>query len=471
MRRGANTIKLVKDMKNVITGIILLLFLINANAQSRNGSLNEPEVGKLCPDLIFNKIDFYKSKKLSLSDLRGKWVVLDFWSRFCSGCIGSFPKISEEQEQFGDSVQFIMIAPDSTTGEQALYANYHKKLNLKMPSAFDAELFHRFNVALLPHTIIIDPSGIVRVITTAQDAVKLKELINGGQPIFSEASYTNKKEQVEKTKYNRNVPYLEDGNGGSDTSILFRSLLAQWKPHDPEFNGRSLLYSTKYLKNGGRFEAIGQPLTVLYLAAYSGRTLIGMDDSILYGKLFPNPIFEIKDTSALVYDYATGKNLYGYSLIVPPNRARENYMMQIMQNDLKNYFGYDVVVETRKMPYWRLVATKEAKVKIKTKGGPFVISNNGKPYQENSLRNCPMNRFLKLVDFYSGVTSNYSPPLLDETGIDFNIDIDLKWLKGDYMTVRKALQKNGLDLVPGEKEMKCIIVKDSKTGEKQLTIK
>jgi thiol-disulfide isomerase/thioredoxin len=449
-------------MKAFVTGIILFVF-IQVQAQSPNRSLKEPEIGKLCPNVVFDKIDFYKTRKLSISEMKGKWVILDFWSRFCSGCVGSFPRISKEQLEFRDSVQFIMIAPDSTTGERELYADYHKKLDLKMPCAFDADLFHSFNVGQLPHTIIIDPNGIVKAVTLSPDPVKLRELINGGQPIFSTASYANKKEQEQKVKYDSRIPYLIYGNGGTDSAFLFRSLLAQWKPNGPIFGDRSKLGSGKNLKYTGRFELSGKPINILYLAAYSGRAYIGMDDSTLYGSFFQKPIFEIKDTSILRYDYVTGENLYSYSLIVPESKATESYMMQVMQSDLKNYFAFDVCIESRKILYWKLIATDVARKKLMTKYELAITNDNGRPWQKLSLRNCTMANFMKFIDLYSGVTKS-GAPLLDETGITTNIDIDLDWAKGDYEVCRKALQKNGLDLVRGEKELRCIVIKDPKSG-------
>lgn len=448
-------------MKKLLFCIAFLLGLLNISfAQSPNKYLSEPQVGKPCPNFVLNKIDFYKSKKVSLSDLKGKWVVLDFWSRFCSGCIASFPTINKEQEQFGDSVQFVMIAPDSSTGERQIYSNYQSKLNLSMPSAFDSEIGRAFNVGQLPHTIIIDPNGIVRAVTVSPEATKLIELMKGKNPKFSAASYANRKDNLERFSYDWKVPYLVNGNGGVDSDFLFRSLLTQWKPSNPTFRNGSMLQFQKYLANGGRFELISVSVDVLYQAAYSGRRVFGVDDTTLYGKFSPVPIFKIKDSSSLHHDGATGKNLYCYSLSVPVNKANESDMMQIMQSDLKNYFGYEVAVETQRMPYWRLTATEAARMKLKTKGGTFSI-NSPKPWQETNFRNSPIKELIRIIAWYSGIDATPAP-LLDETGILSNIDIDLDWAKGDFDVCRKALQKNGLDLIQGEKEMKVIVVRDPK---------
>ena len=433
-------------------------------AQSPNKGLPEPEVGKPCPNFFFTKIDFYKSKKLYLSDLKGKWVVLDFWSIGCSGCVASLPKISKEQIALNDKVQFIMVGPEARPEDRKMYANYQGKLKLAMPSAFDDDLFKSFNVGLLPHVIIIDPDGIVKAITTNADSSKLRALLSGGNPKFAAPTYADNKSKSRDFKYSDELPYLVEGNGGNDSDFIFRSLLTHWRPGNPRHSER-LVNSLNPIMQQGRFEFLRGSLSDLYAVAYLGMSDISRTDSNEYGKLYPIPIFEIDDPDILKPDKVTGHNQYCYSLKVPREKAHSSFMMQVMQNDLKNYFGYEVSIETRKMPYWRLIASEKAKAKLKTKGGAEVISSNGKPWQENLLKNQPMSILLTVIDYYSEVTINGSP-LLDETGINYNIDIDLDWVKGDYQIIRKALQKNGLDLLPGEKDMRCLIVRETRTNKK-----
>ena len=426
--------------------------------QSPNKNLPEPEIGKPCPEFVFNNIDFYKDKQLKLSDLKGKWVVLDFWSRGCSSCVSNLPKISKEQIEFGDSVKFIMVGPDSRPDDRQLYTEYHRKLNLTMPSAFDSELAKSFNVGLLPHVLIIDPNGIVKAITTYPNPVKLRELMKGGNPIFTSPGYANHKTQLNSFKYDRKVPYLVAGNGGNDSNFLYRSLLTKWQPGNPR-----IVQNMKGIFRIDRLEVLGGSIEQLYLTAYFGNDNIDREDSVLYSAYYRAPIFEIKDTSLLKPERSSGKNVFCYSLNVPLEKASKKYLMQIMQSDLKNYFNYEVSIETREVPYWKLIATNEAKHNLRSKGGPTKIDRlaNHAAWSGLSLKNCPMSKVAYLVERYAEVTNNNSS-LLDETGITTNIDIDLDWAKGDYNVVRKALQKNGLDLIPGKRKVKCLVVKDSK---------
>lgn len=445
-------------MKRILNIFFLFITLSSDTfSQSPNSHLPEPEIGKPCPNFVLNKIDFYKEKKLSLADLKGKWVVLDFWSRGCSGCVASLPRISKEQIEFGDSLKFIMVGPDARPDDRLMYADYHRKLNLTMPSAFDSKLAESFNVGLLPHVIIIDPNGIVRAITNSPTPVKLRELMKGKNPVFQSPSYANKKNSWNDFQYNRDIPFLIAGNGGVDSNFLYRSLLTRWQPGNPgtSINSTRFFYKAK-------LEFFVKSVEQLYKLAYFGKESFGNDDSTLYGIFFGKPIFEVNDLDIIKPDRATKINLYCYSLKVPTEKANEKYMRQIMQRDLKNYFGYEVSIETREMPYWRLIATEEARINLKTKGGAMTITNGNRPLWSGAMyQNYPMKKLATTVGYYSQVTKDGSP-LIDETGITSNVDIDLDWAKGDYEIVRKALQKNGLDLIPGKRKIKCLVIRDPK---------
>src|ERR1700730_16597752 len=66
-------------------------------------------IGKPCPSYIFENIQNYSKNQVSLSELKGKWLILDFWNNGCLGCVQSFPRINELAKQFAEKVQFILI--------------------------------------------------------------------------------------------------------------------------------------------------------------------------------------------------------------------------------------------------------------------------------------------------------------------------------------------------------------------------
>jgi cytochrome oxidase Cu insertion factor (SCO1/SenC/PrrC family) len=71
----------------------------NASSELKNAppEIQPLSIGDKVPDIQFENILNYKSKKAKLSDFKGKLVILDMWSTSCTFCIAAFPKMEELQ--------------------------------------------------------------------------------------------------------------------------------------------------------------------------------------------------------------------------------------------------------------------------------------------------------------------------------------------------------------------------------------
>lgn len=436
--------------------------------------LPEPEVGKPCPDYMLNDIAFYSKKKANLSDFKGKWLILDFWAMNCSSCIASFPEVSTTQSLLRDSLQYLMITYDDPKKEnRTIYNRYHKNLKLNMPCAFDGTtpdngIFNQFNIAFLPHAVVIDPKGIVRAVTSKVNIIKLKDLMAGRPVTFRKPSFAREKPDYVPVKYDRSRPLGVNNNVLADSDFIYRSQLSPWKPGYPVDGDEQFIYPTvwdKVYHNKGRFQTLGCPLEYIYWIAYTGRMPTQIDGrnglSNLVGEIWPKPLLEIKDSSLFEHDSATGKNLFCYSMVVPREKATEALMKDVMQNDLRHYFGYHVVIEERDMPYLRMIAKEGAAAMLQSRMTvDTIVATSKGSWQGAEYKNIPFKDFFRLVKIYIGLSDANDMPVIDETGIEGNIAINVEWFKNDINSVRKALQKYGLDIVRGEKRMKVLVIKD-----------
>lgn len=469
---------IMKKTYRIFLIIIAIQLSVPLKAQRKQKVFNEPIVGKVCPDFIFDQIDFYTKQKVSLKDFKGKWLILDFWNKHCSSCIASLPATSAIQDKFKNDVQFLMVTYDDRNDKinknvhRSLYKSLHTKLNLSLPGVLDhTSIFRRWNISSCPHIIVVDPMGIVKAISVHINEVQMTEFLGGKNPEMRIPEYADAKETKNNYQYDNKKPLFIDNNGGPDSVFIFRSLLAKWTMGMANYFDDAVNHEIgvipqwcleKFHLKQGRYEAPKCPLTHLYLAAYSGVSAIHPEDTTVYGNFWPVPILEIKDSSKFKVDWNLGHGFYSYSLIVPTEDANKPFMMKMMQNDLKYYFGYDVRIEKRKMPYWRIIASEDSKAKLKTKGG---ITSTKQPFglwQGLSLTNYPLSNFIRAIRTYADFTDLDDQPLIDETGISGNIDITVQWLKGNLKSVKEALNKNGLDIVHSEKLMDCIVIRDPK---------
>ena len=100
-----------------------------------------------------------QGKDVSLSEFRGKWVILDFWGSWCGWCIKGMPRLKEAYKEYVGKVEIIGI--DCNETDQAWrdgVAKYELPwVNLYNPK--DSGLLEQYLVEGFPTKVIISPEG------------------------------------------------------------------------------------------------------------------------------------------------------------------------------------------------------------------------------------------------------------------------------------------------------------------------
>ena len=141
----------------IIYGIVALCLLGIYVAGRRSAQKPKPTAsGNLAPDFTLTDLD---GRKLTLSDYRGKVVLLDFWATWCGPCRTEIPHFVEMQNTYGpQGFQVIGISMDDDAKPVREFAQHYK---LNYPVAVgDDKLADRFGGVLgLPVNFIIDRQG------------------------------------------------------------------------------------------------------------------------------------------------------------------------------------------------------------------------------------------------------------------------------------------------------------------------
>lgn len=85
------------NMKAFLTLFSVLIFTGYASAQQ-----SKIEVGQQAPEIALSKTD---GSSFSLSSLKGKVVLIDFWATWCAPCVGEQPELKTLYETFSDQVK------------------------------------------------------------------------------------------------------------------------------------------------------------------------------------------------------------------------------------------------------------------------------------------------------------------------------------------------------------------------------
>lgn len=117
---------------------------------------NQTEIDTIKADLGFSLYDV-DGKIISLEDLRGKPIFLNFWATWCPPCIAEMPGINKLHNELKEDVNFVMISLDQNF-EKAIQFNKKKKFDLPIYQLAGG-VPEMFQSSSIPTTYIIDAKG------------------------------------------------------------------------------------------------------------------------------------------------------------------------------------------------------------------------------------------------------------------------------------------------------------------------
>jgi thiol-disulfide isomerase/thioredoxin len=410
------------------------------------------KVGEPCPNFVLTNVHYYKSKHVTLADLKGKQVILDFFNSGCTGCFKSMPKVSKLKEKFGQNIEFFFVGLFDSKVEK-VYEKYRKAFDLKVPVVYDSILPWRFLNFGYPTQIWIDPNGIIQAITGSEDLNENNiSAFLAGSP-FKFADRTKIKDGEINNPFIDSVAGVFRYKVDEDTSFLYKFEFGEWQ--DEKYGASANLRENGLVTKGpnaGKAIEIRGPLRDLYFQAYFGVFGIFPWDSVNYGNVYKVPILEGIDSNTFVSRYSSN---YWYRLI-DRRRDKTEDLFTAMKSDLHRHFGYEAKLEERIMPYYKLVLTDKSKAQLlRSKGGKPISQRGVAGFKEF---NAPWKNVVMAIQYYGAITTE--PTILDETGIDYNVDIEIEAAMQSFEDVNRALRKYGIGLVNGEKMMKVLVVRN-----------
>jgi thiol-disulfide isomerase/thioredoxin len=142
---------------------------------------SRPELARarMAPPFAVTTLD---GQRISLDDLKGKVVLLDFWATWCGPCREALPHMQKIAKNFqGQPLVILSVSLDSNEQKwKDFIAKYEMTWQQYRDGGFEGPVSRMFAVNAIPHTFTIDADGVLQDerIGDASIEGKLKKLVS-----------------------------------------------------------------------------------------------------------------------------------------------------------------------------------------------------------------------------------------------------------------------------------------------------
>lgn len=150
----------------LLAGLVMGILTVPNPQRTLGGSRGLPtpipdvvSEGRPAPDFTAQTAD---GGSITLSDLRGRPVALNFWATWCAPCRVEMPALQAASERYADNGLAILAVNAGESAEAV--GEYMRELGLTFPAILDpdGEIVDLYGVRVFPTTVWIDAEGVVR---------------------------------------------------------------------------------------------------------------------------------------------------------------------------------------------------------------------------------------------------------------------------------------------------------------------
>lgn len=121
----------------------------------------DPTVGNLAPDFSLGTM---AGSSVSLVDLRGKAVVLNYWVTWCVPCREEMPEIEAVFQEYEDDGLVVLSVNGTKQDAMADIEAFLGEVQVSFPVLLDhsEQVYNDYRILFMPTTFFIDPHGVIQ---------------------------------------------------------------------------------------------------------------------------------------------------------------------------------------------------------------------------------------------------------------------------------------------------------------------
>lgn len=480
-------------MKKFILIFLLLNYFFNNRSIAQTKIIHQLKIGDKMPDVELDSMMHYPSVRAKISDFKGKLIIFDQWNTYCSTCIEQFPKLWELQQRFGDKIQIILITNDKRMDVEDLWVklkadpHFVSRDNIinaeeHLPILTDDSVLFRPSYGKIDSTVYfhrqipgeewIDTNQHVLSANYGASVTieQIQAILDGKKVVFADEQNTENllhfSQDADPSTWvnwginvSAQLPYyslftkrIDYGMGGNNTN-------SKWKD--------SLSIGIKVIN-----QSMLELYKIAYRAAYAKNTGMFLGDNNIVLKVDSPRQYLMPAGFSKYFNWANNYTFcYGIKL---SSSNSEQDALQFMQQDIDRFFHFTSKIQTAKVKCLVLkrIGTQD-KLRSRAKAANCTLTANTKTgIYDQVLKKENVGMLIEVLS--SSYFRFYSPftPMVDETNYKGFIDINFPSASGDFNpqekipfeSLRKALNKYGLDLVWEYRARTMLVLTKSKQG-------